>query len=301
MALATTEIEAVLLRVGFVLQKRVNKVLEFIEPNAQEVVYVNRTSGQANSALVIDPLHAPRRDTLLERFGVLSEDARYHNDDMTRFPTAKRKGKGESHYGVPFGFGSERALLSFLAEVFPAMRAHEPTSASGDLTINEDSPISHEVRANARIDDGGVEKLLKSLNSAEDMRRRILSERVVREGQDDFKKNLLGIYEGRCAITGCDVPAALEAAHIIPYQGAHTNIEQNGILLRCDIHALFDSLLLWIDPESRSVVLHDSIRESEYASLHGAILRDPSASTACADNRLLRHRLEAMSCRKHDS
>ena len=46
-------------------------------------------------------------------------------------------------------------------------------------------------------------------------------------------------YEGKCAVTGCDVPDVLQAAHIFPYMGPETNHPSNG-LLRADIHTLFD-------------------------------------------------------------
>ena len=48
-------------------------------------------------------------------------------------------------------------------------------------------------------------------------------------------------YGGRCAITGYDVEEALQAAHIVPYLGPQSNTVNNGLLLRADVHNLFDS------------------------------------------------------------
>src|SRR5258705_4430106 len=64
----------------------------------------------------------------------------------------------------------------------------------------------------------------------------------LRRGQPEVRKKLLAAYSGRCAITDCNCSYALEAAHIYPYGGADTNHVQNGILLRSDIHTLFDRL-----------------------------------------------------------
>ena len=41
-------------------------------------------------------------------------------------------------------------------------------------------------------------------------------------------------------MTGCDVVQALDAAHISPYLGDQSNHVTNGVLLRADIHTLFD-------------------------------------------------------------
>lgn len=51
---------------------------------------------------------------------------------------------------------------------------------------------------------------------------------------------LLKAYGGKCAITGCDVLEALEAAHIYPLQGVATNDASSGLLRRSDLHTLFD-------------------------------------------------------------
>lgn len=80
-------------------------------------------------------------------------------------------------------------------------------------------------------------------------------------------------YAGRCAITGCDVDAVLEAAHIYPYQGEDTNVVINGLLIRADLHTLFDLGWLTIDPEGYTVTVHPSLRNSDYGQWHGKPLR----------------------------
>jgi hypothetical protein len=60
----------------------------------------------------------------------------------------------------------------------------------------------------------------------------------------------------------------LEAAHIKPYRGEQDNHPENGLLLRSDIHTLFDLDLLGIDPDRMEVELHPSLTE-EYGELAG--------------------------------
>lgn len=129
---------------------------------------------------------------------------------------------------------------------------------------------------------------------SEDNRRRTMAAIVQREGQPAFRQALLEAYERKCAISGCTVEALLEAAHIVPYRGAHTNVVGNGLLLRADIHKMFDLHLFRIDPISRQVHLSDVLKTSEYAQFEGVILRKPSdASNAPLDEALRHH---AASC-----
>ena len=96
-----------------------------------------------------------------------------------------------------------------------------------------------------------------------------------RRGQPQFREELLAAYGGRCAITGCDAKEALEAAHIVPYKGRDTNHVQNGLLLRADIHTLFDLGLIAIDTERWTVIVHPTLRDGHYAALHGTGLHRP--------------------------
>lgn len=53
-----------------------------------------------------------------------------------------------------------------------------------------------------------------------------------RRGQPLFRAQLLEAYDQRCAISECNALEVLEAAHIQPYRGEHTNRMDNGLLLR---------------------------------------------------------------------
>lgn len=78
------------------------------------------------------------------------------------------------------------------------------------------------------------------IGTGADARERQIAEVVRRRGQARFRAALIKAYDGKCAITGCDAVEALEAAHISPHRGIHTDHVQNGLLLRADIHSLLD-------------------------------------------------------------
>ena len=61
-----------------------------------------------------------------------------------------------------------------------------------------------------------------------------------RIGQGAFRELITDAYNRKCAITGEKTLPVLESAHIKPYSEAGPNLISNGILLRSDIHKLFD-------------------------------------------------------------
>ncbi|RMR50374.1 hypothetical protein ALP84_02291 [Pseudomonas cichorii] len=127
-----------------------------------------------------------------------------------------------------------------------------------------------------------------------DARKRILSSIVRRKGQRSFRKKLLKAYDGQCAVTGCRIEALLEAAHIVPYQGTGTNVVSNGLLLRADIHTLFDLGLLWVHPDSFLVGLADELKHSEYGSLDQKPLSLPSSLQDRPSAKALQHHLDTL-------
>lgn len=111
--------------------------------------------------------------------------------------------------------------------------------------------------------------------SVTDSRKRVMADIIRRRGQPAFRKALMEAYGGACAITGCNLPAVLEAAHVHPYKGDHTNVVSNGLLLRADIHTLFDLGLVAIESESMVVRVSPELAGSEYEKLEGLRLRAP--------------------------
>lgn len=128
--------------------------------------------------------------------------------------------------------------------------------------------------------------------SLADGRRQIWAKIRRRQGQPAFRRVLLRAYGGACAVTGCAIEALLEAAHIHPYLGAETNVAANGLLLRADIHTLFDCGLIAI-AEDRSILVSDRLAETEYKALADRQLAAPLIATSRpSDNALRWHRVE---------
>jgi hypothetical protein len=96
---------------------------------------------------------------------------------------------------------------------------------------------------------------------------------AARPGQAEFRESLQQRYGGQCMITGCPLLGIVEAAHIVPYRMTSDHHPANGLLLRADLHALFDLHLLGIDPESLIVSVHPEARRAGYTELDGVSLR----------------------------
>ena len=84
-----------------------------------------------------------------------------------------------------------------------------------------------------------------------------------------MRENLLFIYENKCCITGCTIKEILHACHINPHSDWGDNSVSNALLLRSDIHDLFDSHLLGINPETLIVHLSPKLLNTEYNHLEG--------------------------------
>jgi HNH endonuclease len=94
-----------------------------------------------------------------------------------------------------------------------------------------------------------------------------------RLGQGAFRIVVTDAYNRRCAITGERTLPALEAAHIRPYAEGGPHEPSNGLLMRRDIHALFDAGYVTVTPELHFEVSRRIKEEFEngrhYYALHG--------------------------------
>ncbi len=97
-----------------------------------------------------------------------------------------------------------------------------------------------------------------------------------RKGQTKFRSLLKAVYEKSCAITGCGVDEILDACHVKPYSDVKDYAVSNGILLRTDIHTLFDVGLIKICPDDMRAYVHRSITDAEYRKLDGTLVRQPA-------------------------
>jgi putative restriction endonuclease len=109
-----------------------------------------------------------------------------------------------------------------------------------------------------------------------------------RLGQQAFKGVVLDAYGHRCAITGAKIRPVLQAAHILPLPNGGQHRLDNGLLLRSDVHIMFDRGYLSVDPQHRLLV-SPRLREDfgngeEFYSRHGRQISVP-ARTADRPNR----------------
>ncbi|SHL22182.1 putative restriction endonuclease [Bradyrhizobium lablabi] len=113
-----------------------------------------------------------------------------------------------------------------------------------------------------------------------------------RLGQGAFRIAVTEAYGRQCAITNGKVLPALDAAHIKPYGEGGLHLKSNGILLRKDIHSVFDAGYVTIKDDFKFAV-SKKVKEvfnngEEYLRLHGSTLRLPDRKADWPDVDLLR-------------
>ena len=100
-----------------------------------------------------------------------------------------------------------------------------------------------------------------------------------RLGQGTFRVSVLDAYERSCAVTGEHSLPALEAAHIKSYDKNGPHEVRNGLLLRADLHRLFDKGYVTVSQdlhlEVSARLRADYHNGRTYYPLHGQALRMP--------------------------
>jgi hypothetical protein len=177
---------------------------------------------------------------LLDRTGRDEPELRYIVFDGIRYPTKA------------FGF--------LVAQI-----AGGTERKTNDMTVNEAAaPLKKlggkEVRFEVGVAPG------KEQDEAETVRKTSYYSRLARPEQAKFRRILLEAY-GRCAISGADVQRAVEAAHVREFAREGLDTLGNGILLRSDLHNLFDAGHLAINPATMTA--HFSSRCQEHYSPNG--------------------------------
>jgi HNH endonuclease len=100
-----------------------------------------------------------------------------------------------------------------------------------------------------------------------------------RLGQGSFRLIVADAYEGRCALSSSRILHVLDSAHIKPYASSGTHSPTNGMLLRQDIHTLFDLGYVTVTSEYK-VEISKKMKEEfengiEYRSMHGSQIHLP--------------------------
>jgi HNH endonuclease len=100
-----------------------------------------------------------------------------------------------------------------------------------------------------------------------------------RLGQGAFRVSVTSVYQHRCAVTGERTLPILDAAHIRPYEEGGEHDVTNGLLLRTDIHRLFDKGYVTISSDGRFEVGQRLKADFEngrpYYAMHGQLIAPP--------------------------
>ena len=115
---------------------------------------------------------------------------------------------------------------------------------------------------------------------------------IPRLGQGTFRVAVTEAYARACAVTGEHSLPALEAAHIRPFAVDGPHDVSNGLLLRSDVHRLFDRGYITVTPDGRlnvSKQLKEHFHNGRsYYPLHGARLSEPKLIAHRPNRELLR-------------
>ncbi|MHB9853640.1 HNH endonuclease [Streptomyces krungchingensis] len=99
---------------------------------------------------------------------------------------------------------------------------------------------------------------------------------AARHGQNAFRRALVRQYGMICAVTGPTPAEALEAAHIRPFASTERHRVEEGLLLRADIHRLFDSGLLTFSTDLEACIAPSLFGHPTYKALQGSRMHLPT-------------------------
>ena len=161
---------------------------------------------------------------------------------------------------------------------------HGPVNASTKSQRILSSFVSDELSV---LDKARLRELQRLAVEDGDERIKRLMHTAKREQQKRFRQEVYAAYDGKCAACGTEIYDILQAAHIDDFRGRKSQIVQNGVLLRVDIHMLYDANLLGIEPGSHRIVLAGSADLAPYEYLSDAQLRVPRERRLWPDDELL--------------
>ena len=164
-------------------------------------------------------------------------------------------------------------VLDGLADFGAASKNLLPSGAAGALVVSDIAALHRLLRRAFQLSRTLPDGLLHVFEAEiANLPRTTEAERLVvqRVGQDIFRRGLLEYWDGRCAITGLDVPELLRASHIKPWADCDTDAERldvfNGLLLAPHLDAAFDSGFITI-AEDGTVVISDALQSGARSGL----------------------------------
>jgi len=213
----------------------------------------------------------------------------------------KRKAKtipGQSHWQVLIGFEVSRGDVLWDIDPFLVDENHLLDSpAPKTQWEHQASGFTLRPRAARGIDSIIFDSILIGRGQTTPVdeavlvvaRQKKLIEQATRPDQQRFSETIRGNYRGRCAVTGCVTAAALQAAHISIKSGLDNSREDdnspaNGILLRSDIHALFDRLLITLSEDGTRVEVSPQLTDPIYIGLKTVAVARPDKGPPSVEN-----------------
>jgi hypothetical protein len=95
-----------------------------------------------------------------------------------------------------------------------------------------------------------------------------------RKGQRQFRFRMMERFGEWCAFSGAQPPQVLEAAHLYSFAERPEHHHDGGLLLRRDIHSLFDAHLVAINPSSWKIEISERLETyPAYWNLHRTDLK----------------------------
>jgi putative restriction endonuclease len=222
---------------------------------------------------------------------------RYRCDDGHVFANPKRERADvtlyEAHYGASYVNTPDAVSVARLksaaprpgdqasieevdiAKLAPSFLKSHPASAAIFAAFDKSGRIRAETSAH---DDEFLEELLSGIrnNAFKDSlvveMRSTMAAIKLRRGTEAFRDSMLERYDSTCVMTGCRAIDVLESTHIWPLSDLENDDPSNGLLLRSDVHTLFDLHLIGVEPGTLAIHLDPALLK-DYASLNGARIR----------------------------
>ena len=202
------------------------------------------------------------------------------------------------HPGTRRPYLSPTEIIEIITQWFPEIPTENARRAAARVNVEKDRRSGKEPvwLAADQADQTQLQPFV-----LQDRDSRLVVERQIRErrGQQKFRDELRKRYGDACLVTGCKVLHLLEATHIKEYRGESDNHVDNGLLLRADIHTLFDLDLLGVEPTKLTIELHPALfGDKNYAIMAGRNLRCKGRNRPSIE--ALKQRYERFVCRKRE-
>ncbi len=228
---------------------------DLTNPNVRQRVNQRHYTRLANAMYFWCDFTRPQLQNRIDQFGT--------DFDIIIF----RDEKVSAGYAIPFA----QVQHLFIESTLDDSRDRWVTGIRNEHLHIVGTDISLDVSA-WRIPADGPEPLESTESTETENHEPVWRQIQARRGGQLFRRGMLDAHR-RCQITNCDIEDLLEAAHIEPYMVNRNNSLSNGLLLRADIHTLFDVGRIGIYPNDLRIVLDDILRDSYLRDLHDTTLR----------------------------